>query len=103
MRRSRKAIYSIDPNIAVSHLSTMNEVRDQLFIGDRFTMMLYVDFAFVALTLAAIGVYGVISFGVSRRTQGSTKAPTPNSSQRSSSKCTVIATLLFSTRKAPIV
>jgi putative ABC transport system permease protein len=64
-----KAIYSIDPDVAVSHLSTMNEVRDQLFIGDRFTMMLYVGFAFVALTLAAIGVYGVISFGVSRRTQ----------------------------------
>ncbi|MGA8030166.1 MAG: FtsX-like permease family protein, partial [Bryobacteraceae bacterium] len=64
-----KAIYSIDRDVAVSHLSTMNEVRDQLFIGDRFTMMLYVGFAFVALTLAAIGVYGVISFGVSRRTQ----------------------------------
>src|ERR1700756_4238948 len=47
----------------------MNEVRDQLFIGDRFTMMLYAGFALVALTLAAIGVYGVISFGVSRRTQ----------------------------------
>jgi len=64
-----KAIYSIDRDIAVSHLSTMNEVRDQLFIGDRFTMMLYAGFAFVALALAAIGVYGVISFGVSRRTQ----------------------------------
>ncbi|HEX3685091.1 MAG TPA: ABC transporter permease [Bryobacteraceae bacterium] len=64
-----KAIYSIDPDIAVSHLSTMNEVRDQLFIGDRFTMMLYAGFAMVALALAAIGVYGVISFGVSRRTQ----------------------------------
>ncbi len=64
-----KAIYSIDRDVAVSHLSTMNEVRDQLLIGDRFTMMLYVGFAFVALTLAAIGVYGVISFGVSRRTQ----------------------------------
>lgn len=65
----RKAIYSIDPDVAVSHLSTMNEVRHQLFIGDRFTMMLYLGFALVALTLAAIGVYGVISFGVSRRTQ----------------------------------
>jgi putative ABC transport system permease protein len=64
-----RAVFSLDPDIGLSHLSTMEEVRDQLFIGDRFTMMLYSGFALVALMLAAIGVYGVISFGVSQRKQ----------------------------------
>jgi putative ABC transport system permease protein len=63
------AVHSVDPEIALSQPRTMEEVRGLVLSNDRFTLVLFVCFAAVALLLAALGVYGVMSFSVAQRSQ----------------------------------
>jgi putative ABC transport system permease protein len=44
-------------------------VKDESLAEDRFTMVLFAGFAGVALLLAAVGIYGLMAFAVSQRTQ----------------------------------
>jgi putative ABC transport system permease protein len=61
------AVHRVDPEIALADPRTMDEVHDRVLSGDRFTLILFVCFAVVALLLAALGVYGVMSFSVAQR------------------------------------
>jgi putative ABC transport system permease protein len=61
------AVHSVDPEIALSRPRTMDQVRDLVLANDRFTLILFVSFAVVALLLASLGVYGVMSFSVAQR------------------------------------
>ena len=62
-------VRSADPDLAMDSVRTMDQVVDESLGGDRFVTYLFAGFAGVALTLAAIGIYGVMSFAVAQRTQ----------------------------------
>jgi putative ABC transport system permease protein len=63
------AVHSIDPQIALAHIRTLDQMKDESLGEDRYTMVLFASFAVVALLLAAVGIYGLMSFAVSQRTQ----------------------------------
>jgi putative ABC transport system permease protein len=63
----RRVIGAIDPEMPVYHLRTMNQVMAESVSQRRFTLLLLTVFAVAALLLAAIGLYGVMSYSVMRR------------------------------------
>lgn len=67
VRSIAAAVHALDPEIALGEPRSMEEVHDLVLSGDRFTLTLFVSFAVVALLLAGLGVYGVMSFSVQQR------------------------------------
>ncbi|HJT66917.1 MAG TPA: ABC transporter permease [Pyrinomonadaceae bacterium] len=65
---ARAKVRELDPNAAIANVNTMDQLVAQSVAQRRFGMFLVSVFAVLALVLAVVGIYGVVSYSVAQRT-----------------------------------
>jgi ABC-type antimicrobial peptide transport system permease subunit len=65
----RRAIRGVDPNLPASDFQTLSDIVERSVSPRRFTLLLVQAFAFIAIVLASLGIYGVLSYTVSQQTR----------------------------------
>jgi putative ABC transport system permease protein len=63
------AIASVDPDLPLAGIRTVDEIVSESLAIDRFSVVLFTCFGVLGLLLAAVGIYGVMAFTVAQRTQ----------------------------------
>jgi ABC-type antimicrobial peptide transport system permease subunit len=63
----RNAVHSVDPDLPLAHINTMEQLIARSTAERRFAMLLLGGFGLLAMILASIGLYGVMSYLVTQR------------------------------------
>ena len=65
----RAEVRDLDHDVAVTEVASMDQIVSQVLGSPRFTASVFAVFGFVALSLAALGMYGLLAYSVTCRTQ----------------------------------
>jgi predicted permease len=69
LKEIREAVWSLNPNVPIADVQTLQEILDESMSRTSFTLVMLAIAAAMALLIGAVGLYGVIAYGVTQRTR----------------------------------